>query len=192
MENENRINCLDREIRYQGHASKKEYGFLHFTYNFRWQIHNPTFQTLFYDFYATNKYILFSNRTSKESIMWLLFVYSLWHTSNQSSILLKMGYSILPPCSQGIKLKIPYDTIWGFLVDWIEHTASLLFQFMKYDVSIHLVQYSTFYSFSAYSNMFCLSFEMYSYIFMHLNFLQARLVTLRMKIPIPIHILKDP
>ena len=120
MENENRINCLDREIRYQGHASKKEYGFLHFTYNFRWQIHNPTFQTLFYDFYAANKYILFSNRTSKESIIWLLFVYSLWHTSNQSSILLKMGYSILPPCSQGIKLKIPYDTIWGFLVDWIE------------------------------------------------------------------------
>ena len=31
MENENRINCLDREIRYQGHASKKRYGFLHST-----------------------------------------------------------------------------------------------------------------------------------------------------------------
>ena len=27
MENENRINCLDREIRYQGHAGKKNMGF---------------------------------------------------------------------------------------------------------------------------------------------------------------------
>ena len=117
--------------------------------------------------------------------MWLLCIYSLWHTSNRSTILLKMGYSILPPCSQSIKLKIPYDTICGFLVDWIENTASLLFQFMKYDVSIHFVQYSTFYSFLAYSNMFLLSFEMYSYILMHLNFFfQARLVTLRMRIPI--------
>ena len=79
--------------------------------------------------------------------MWLLCIYSLWHTSNRSTILLKMGYSMLPPCSQSIKLKIPYDTICGFLVDWIENTASLLFQFMKYDVSIHFVQYSTFYSF---------------------------------------------
>ena len=121
---------------------------------------------------------------SKESIMWLLCISSLWHISNQSSILLKMGYSILPPCSQSIKLKIPYDTIWGFLVDWIENTASLLFQFMKYDVSIHFVQYSTFYSFSVYSNMFLLSFEMYSYILMHSIFFQARLVTLRMRIPI--------
>ena len=170
MENENRINCLDREIRYQGHASKKRWVFT-FHINFRWQIHNPTSQTLFYDFYATNKYILFLNRASKESIMWLLCIYSLWHTSNRSTILLKMGYSILPPpCSQSIKLKIPYDTICGFLVDWIENTASLLFQFMKYDVSIHFVQYSTFYSFLAYSNMFLLSFEMYSYILMHLNF----------------------
>ena len=59
MENKHWINRLDCEIRYQGHASKKIYGFLHPTYNFRWQIHNPTFQTLFYDFYATNKYILF-------------------------------------------------------------------------------------------------------------------------------------
>ena len=116
--------------------------------------------------------------------MWLLCISSLWHISNQSSILLKMGYSILPPCSQSIKLKIPYDTIWGFLVDWIENTASLLFQFMKYDVSIHFVQYSTFYSFSVYSNMFLLSFEMYSYILMHLIFFQAQLVTLRMRIPI--------
>ena len=118
--------------------------------------------------------------------MWLLCIYSLWHTSNRSTILLKMGYPILPPpCSQSIKLKIPYDTICGFLVDWIENTASLLFQFMKYDVSIHFVQYSTFYSFLAYSNMFLLSFEMYSYILMHLNFFfQARLVTLRMRIPI--------
>ena len=56
---QSRINCLDRKIRYQGHASKKIYGFLHSTYNFRWQIHNPTFQTLFFDFYAANKYIFF-------------------------------------------------------------------------------------------------------------------------------------
>ena len=126
----------------------------------------------------------FSNRTSKESIMWLLCIYSLWHTSSQSSILLKMGYSMLPPCSQSIKLKIPYDTIWGFLVDWIENTASLLFQFMKYDVSIHFVQHSIFYLFLAYLNMFLLSFEMYSYIFIHLYLFQARLVTLRMRIPI--------
>ena len=181
---QSRINCLDRKIRYQGHASKKIYGFLHPTYNFGWQIHNPIFQTLFYDFYATNKYILFLNRTSKESIMWLLCIYSLWHTSSQSSILLKMGYSMLPPCSQSIKLKIPYDTIWGFLVDWIENTASLLFQFMKYDVSIHFVQHSIFYLFLAYLNMFLLSFEMYSYIFIHLYLFQARLVTLRMRIPI--------
>ena len=117
--------------------------------------------------------------------MWLLCIYSLWHTSNRSTILLKMGYSILPPpCSQSIKLKIPYDTIWGFLVDWIENTASLLFQFMKYDVSIHFVQHSIFYLFLAYLNMFLLSFEMYSYIFMHLNLFQDRLVTLRTRIPI--------
>ena len=147
MENKHWINCLDCEIRYQGHASKKIYGFLHYTYNFRWQIHNPTFQTLFYDVYITTNISFFSNRTSKKSIMSLLCIYSLWHTSSQSSILLKMDYSVLPPCSQSIKLKIPYDTIWGFLVDWIENTASLLFQFMKYDVSIHFVQYSTFYSF---------------------------------------------
>ena len=67
---QSRINCLDRKIRYQGHASKKIYGFLHSTYNFRWQRHNPTFQTLFYDFcITTNISFFFSNRTSKKSIM---------------------------------------------------------------------------------------------------------------------------
>ena len=44
----------------------------------------------------------------------------------------------------------------------------LVFQFMKYDVSIYFVQHSIFYLFLAYLNMFLLSFEMYSYIFIHL------------------------
>mgnify|MGYP007048362361 CR=1 FL=1 len=60
----------------------------------------------------------------------------------------------------------------------------LVFQFMKYDVSIHFVQHSIFYLFLAYLNMFLLSFEMYSYIFIHLNLFQDRLVTLRTRIPI--------
>ena len=160
MENENRINCLDRGIRYQGHASKKRYGFLHSTLISGGKYIIQQVRPYFMTFMQQTNISFFLNRASKESIMWLLCIYSLWHTSNRSTILLKMGYSILPPCSQSIKLKIPYDTICGFLVDWIENTASLLFQFMKYDVSIHFVQYSTFYSFLAYSNMFLLSFEM--------------------------------